>query len=31
MNYYDTKHPANENYLSDLKSIADNVEKYLEE
>jgi len=31
MNYYDTKHPANETYLSDLKSIADNIEKYLEE
>lgn len=31
MNYYDTKHPANETYLSDLKNIADNIEKYLEE
>lgn len=31
MNYYDTEHPANENYLSDLKSIAKNIEKYMEE
>lgn len=29
MNYFDTNHPGNETYLSDLRSIADNIEKYL--
>lgn len=31
MNYYDTDHPSNESYLLDLKNIANNIEKYLEE
>lgn len=29
MNYYDTEHPNNVNYLSDLKHIADNIEDYI--
>lgn len=29
MNYFDTEHPGNESYLSDLKKIADNIENYL--
>ena len=28
MNYYDTEHPANATYLTDLKTIADNIEDY---
>lgn len=31
MNYYDTNHPNNENYLKDLKYIANNIEYYLKE
>lgn len=31
MNYYDTNHPGNVSYLSDLKRIADNIEKYTKE
>lgn len=31
MNYYDTNHPGNDSYLSDLKNIADNIEKYTKE
>ena len=30
MNYYDTNHPGNVNYLSDLKSIRNNIESYLD-
>lgn len=29
MNYFDTEHPGNESYLSDLRNIADNIENYL--
>ena len=31
MNYYDSEHPNNGNYLEDLKHIADNIEDYLKE
>lgn len=31
MNYFDTEHPGNESYLSDLKNIADNIENYLKD
>lgn len=31
MHYYDTEHPNNVNYLSDLKHIRDNIEDYLKE
>lgn len=31
MNYFDTEHPANETYISDIKQIADNIENYLED
>lgn len=30
MNYFDTEHPANETYLSDVKNIAENIEQYLD-
>lgn len=29
LNYFDTEHPGNETYLSDLKKISDNIENYL--
>jgi hypothetical protein len=31
MNYYDTESPANEDYLKDLKYIADHIEDYIKE
>jgi uncharacterized FlgJ-related protein len=31
MNYYDTEHPNNSTYISDLKHIRDNIEDYLKE
>jgi uncharacterized FlgJ-related protein len=31
MNYFDTEHPGNVNYLSDLINIADNIEKYVKD
>ena len=31
MNYFDTEHPGNQTYLSDLKNIADNIENYIKD